>query len=49
MSMQMILFTKYSEAVRRAFSPGGIAVDAVVAKADGMLGLIELIQSLLPS
>src|ERR1700693_4710889 len=31
------------------FSPGGIAVDAVVAKADGMLGLIERIQSLLPS
>jgi hypothetical protein len=49
MSVPMILFTKYSEEVRRTFSAGGIAVDAVVAKADGMLGLIERIQSLLPS
>ncbi len=46
---RIILFTMYSEAVRRTFSPTGIAVDAVIAKADGMLGLLACIQSLLPS
>jgi CheY-like chemotaxis protein len=45
----IILFTMYSEAVRRTFSPKGIAVDAVIAKADGMIGLIDCIQRLLPS
>lgn len=47
--MPIIRFTKYSEAIHRTFNPGGIAVDTVVAKADGMLGLIERIQGLLPS
>ena len=47
--MSISLFTKHSEAVRRKFSRGGIAVNAVVAKADGMLRPIERIQSLLPS
>jgi hypothetical protein len=49
MSMPMILFTKHSEATHRTFSHGGIAVDAVVAEARAMLGLIERIQGLLPS
>ena len=47
--VRIVLFTMYSEAVRRTFSPKGIAVDAVIAKAEGMLGLINCIQSLLPS
>ena len=47
--VRIVLFTMYSEAVRRTFSPKGIAVDAVIAKAEGMLGLIDCIQSLLPS
>jgi DNA-binding NarL/FixJ family response regulator len=47
--MRIVLFTMYSEAVRRTFSPKGIAVDAVIAKTDGMLGLIDCIQNLLPS
>jgi hypothetical protein len=32
--MPIILFTKFSEAVSRTFQFGGIAVDAVVAKAE---------------
>lgn len=47
--VRIVLFTMYSEAVRRTFNPKGIAVDAVIAKAEGMLGLIDCIQSLLPS
>jgi len=46
---RIILFTMYSEAVRRTFSLTGIAVDTVIAKADGMLGLIACVQSLLSS
>jgi CheY-like chemotaxis protein len=45
----IVLFTMYSEAVRRTFSLAGIAVDAVIPKADGMPGLISCVQSLLPS
>jgi|SRR5580700_6881248 DNA-binding NarL/FixJ family response regulator len=48
-SVRIILFTMYSEAVRRTFSPKGIAADAVVDKADGMTNLMECIQDLLPS
>ena len=47
--VRIVMFTMYCEAVRRTFSPKGIAVDAVIAKADGMLGLIDCIQNLLPS
>ncbi|HXN99277.1 MAG TPA: response regulator [Candidatus Acidoferrales bacterium] len=46
---RIILFTMYTEAVRRAFSITGIAVDAVLPKTEGMLGLIACVQSLLPS
>jgi DNA-binding NarL/FixJ family response regulator len=45
----IVLFTMYSEAVRRTFSLAGIAVDAVIPKAGGMPGLIACVQSLLPS
>jgi two-component system, response regulator PdtaR len=48
-NMRIVLFTMYSEAVRRTFSAKGIAVDAVIAKSDGMPGLIECIQGLLSS
>jgi DNA-binding NarL/FixJ family response regulator len=48
-NVRIILFTMYSEAVRRTFSPKGIAVDAVIAKADGLIGLVKCIQSLLPA
>jgi hypothetical protein len=48
-NLRIILFTMYSEAVRRTFSPKGIAVDAVIAKADGLIGLVKCIQSLLPA
>ena len=47
--VRIVMFTMYCEAVRRTFSPKGIAVDAVISKADGMLGLINCIQNLLPS
>jgi len=48
-NVRIVLFTMYCEAVRRTFSSKGIAVDAVIAKADGMPGLINCIQDLLPS
>jgi DNA-binding NarL/FixJ family response regulator len=48
-NVRIVLFTMYSEAVHRTFSPKGIAVDAVIAKGEGMLGLIDCIHSLLPS
>src|SRR5580658_692392 len=48
-NVRIVLFTMYSEAVRRTFSPKGIAVGAVISKADGLGGLAECIQSLLPS
>jgi len=48
-NVRIVLFTMYSEAVRRTFSAKGIAVDAVVDKADGLIGLVECIQSLLPA
>ena len=47
--VRIVLFTAYSEAVHRTFSPKGIAVDAVISKADGLGGLAECIQNLLPS
>jgi DNA-binding NarL/FixJ family response regulator len=48
-NVRIVLFTMYSEAVHRTFSPKGIAVDAVIATAEGMLELINCIHSLLPS
>jgi DNA-binding NarL/FixJ family response regulator len=48
-NVRIVLFTAYSEAVHRTFSPRGIAVDAVISKADGLGGLAECIQNLLPS
>src|SRR5580704_16557281 len=47
-NVRIVLFTAYSEAVHRTFSPRGIAVDAVISKADGLGGLAHCIQSLLP-
>jgi two-component system, NarL family, response regulator LiaR len=48
-NVRIVLFTMYSEAVARAFPHKGLAVDAVIAKADGMSRLAECVQSLLPS
>ena len=48
-SVRIILLTMYSEAVRRTFSPKGIAADAVIDKADGMNNLMECIKALPPS
>ncbi len=48
-NVRIVLFTMYSKAVRRTFSSKGIAVDAVIDKADGLIGLLECIQSLLPA
>lgn len=48
-NVRIVLFTMYSEAVRRTFGPRGIAVDAVIAKADGIVGLLECVQGLLLS
>ena len=45
----IVLFTMYSEAIARAFPDKGLAVDAVIAKADGMSTLAECVQSLLGS
>jgi hypothetical protein len=48
-NVRIVLFTMYSEAVARAFPHEGLAVDAVIAKADGMSRLAECVQSLLCS
>jgi len=45
----IVLFTMYSEAVKQAFPHKGLAVDAVIAKSDGMSRLAECVQSLLRS
>ena len=45
----IVLFTMYSEAISRAFPDKGLAVDAVVAKADGMSRLADCVQNLLRS
>jgi two-component system response regulator AlgR len=46
-NVRIVLFTMYSEAIARAFPPKSLAVDAVIAKADGMTRLAECVQSLL--
>ena len=43
----IVLFTMYSEAVARTFSPQEIAFDAVIAKAAGLIKLTECIRKLL--
>jgi DNA-binding NarL/FixJ family response regulator len=46
-NVRIVLFTMYSEAVTRAFPHKGLAVDAVIAKSDGMSRLAECVQNLL--
>lgn len=46
-TVRIVLFTMYSEAIAKAFPHTGLAVDAVVAKADGMKKLAECVRSLL--
>jgi DNA-binding NarL/FixJ family response regulator len=48
-NVRIILFTMYSDAVNRAFPGKGLAVDAVIAKAEGMSRLAECVQGLLRS
>ncbi len=48
-NVRIVLFTMYSEAIARAFPDKGLAVDAVVAKADGMSRLADCVQNLLRS
>src|SRR5580658_2583703 len=48
-NVRIVLFTMYSESVARAFAHKGLAVDAVIAKADAVSRLAECLQSLLPS
>jgi DNA-binding NarL/FixJ family response regulator len=47
--VRIVLFTMYGEAVARAFPREALAVDAVIAKGDGVSGLAECVQSLLRS
>jgi|SRR5580700_5433615 DNA-binding NarL/FixJ family response regulator len=47
--IRIILFTMYTEALARAFPRGGLAVDAVISKGDGMQKLADCVQSLLYS
>ena len=46
-NVRIILFTMYSEAVGRAFPREQLAVDAVIAKAEGMESLEGCIQRLM--
>jgi DNA-binding NarL/FixJ family response regulator len=48
-NVRIVLFTMYSEAIARAFPDNGLAVDAVVAKAEGMSRLADCVQDLLRS
>jgi len=48
-NVRIVLFTMYSEAVHRAFSHKGLAVDAVIAKGEGMGKLADCVRSLLRS
>ena len=45
----IVLFTMYSEAIARAFPDKGLAVDGIVAKADGMSKLADCVHNLLRS
>jgi CheY-like chemotaxis protein len=48
-NVPIVLFTMYSEAIARAFPDKGLAVDGIVAKADGMSRLADCVQNLLRS
>lgn len=48
-NVRIVLFTMYREAVTKTFTPKGLAVDAVIAKSDGMSRLAECVQGLLGS
>jgi DNA-binding NarL/FixJ family response regulator len=48
-NVRIVLFTMYSDAVARAFPDKGLAVDVVVAKAEGMSRLADCVQNLLGS
>jgi DNA-binding NarL/FixJ family response regulator len=46
-NVRIVLFTMYKEAIANAFPRKGLAVDAVVAKSDGMIKLAQCVQHLL--
>jgi len=46
--VRIVLFTMYSEAVARTFPRNGLAVDAVIDKAQGVSSLAECVQRLIP-
>ncbi len=48
-NVRIVLFTMYSEAVRRTFAHEGLAVDGVIGKGEGMGKLTECVHSLLRS
>ncbi len=48
-NVRIVLFTMYSEAVAKAFPHEGLAVDAVIDKADGVSRLADCVQGLLRS
>ena len=48
-TVPIVLFTIYSDAVSRTFSPKGLPVDAVIPKSDGMRRLAGCVQGLLHS
>jgi DNA-binding NarL/FixJ family response regulator len=48
-NVRIVLFTMYSEAVQRTFAHEGLAVDAVIAKGEGMSRLADCVQNLLRS
>jgi DNA-binding NarL/FixJ family response regulator len=48
-NVRIVLFTVYSDAIDRTFPRKALAVDAVIAKADGMGRLEDCVQSLLRS
>jgi DNA-binding NarL/FixJ family response regulator len=48
-NVRIVLFTMYSEAVHRAFTHTGLAVDAVIAKGEGVSKLADCVRSLLRS
>jgi DNA-binding NarL/FixJ family response regulator len=45
--IRIVLFTMYSDAVRRTFPGESLAADAVIDKADGVSRLAECVQTLL--
>ena len=45
--VRIILFTMYTEAIARTFPRGGLAIDAVINKGDGLQKLADCVQFLL--